>query len=271
MKLADIRYREIGVNTMNKKSIAVLKKLFEAGELNEELISHLRMDERKGVQQLIASYEKRQLKKQELEQRHREMISYENACYSKDIHYIAGVDEAGRGPLAGPVVAASVILPADFKLLGLNDSKQLTEADRDKFYQVIIKKALSYGISIINSDKIDEINIYEATKLAMYDAIGQLSPTPEHVLIDAVELDSLSCTSEAIVKGDAKSVSIAAASILAKVTRDNYMKDLHNKFPMYEFASNMGYGTKQHMESLEQYGVCPHHRRSFSPVKNIVS
>ncbi|GGJ43896.1 ribonuclease HII [Virgibacillus kapii] len=256
---------------MNKHSISVLKQLFEAGELSEELIANLRSDERKGVQQLIASYEKKQQKNKELQEKFLQMSSYEQNCFAKGMEYIAGVDEAGRGPLAGPVVAASVILPANFELLGLNDSKQLTESARNRFYQTIKENAISYGISIVSSETIDQVNIYEAAKLAMRDAIKQLRPSPEHVLIDAVELDKLSCPSESIIKGDAKSISIAAASILAKVTRDHYMKALHSEYPMYDFASNMGYGTKQHMENIKKYGVCPYHRRSFAPVKHVVS
>jgi ribonuclease HII len=254
---------------MKKQSIAQLKQLFELGKVTDEVIEKLRVDERKGVQQLITSYEKQQLKIQALKKRHLEMSVFEKSYYNKGFKYIAGVDEAGRGPLAGPVVAAAVILPIDFVLLGLDDSKQLTEAKRNQYYHYIKDQAISYGISIISSKIIDQINIYEATKSAMYHAINQLDPEPDHVLIDAVRLDQLTCSSEAITKGDASSISIAAASVLAKVTRDQYMKQLHKQYPMYEFASNMGYGTKQHLQKLKQHGVCPHHRRSFAPIKQI--
>lgn len=256
---------------MEKKSIAVLKQLFEAEELNEELLSQLKLDERKGVQQLIRTYENRRLKKQALEQQFKDMCRFEERCYLNGFEYIAGIDEAGRGPLAGPVVAAAVILPRDFTLLGLNDSKQLSETARNQYYTIIKNEAISYGISIINNQKIDEINIFEATKSAMYDAINQLDPKPHHILIDAVDLRDLPCTYEAITKGDAKSVSIAAASILAKVTRDDLMKEMHKEYPLYEFASNMGYGTKDHIKNLQEFGPSPYHRKSFAPVRNLVN
>ncbi len=260
---------KIGVH-MDRKSIAVLKKLFKTGEMNEAFITELRQDDRKGVQDLIKQYEKQLLKEKMLENKFTEMSRFEQVGYIAGNHYIAGVDEAGRGPLAGPVVAAAVILPADFKLLGLDDSKQLNETMREQFSVIIKDRAISYGVSIIDSPKIDEINIFEATKLAMYGAVDQLNPKPDHVLIDAVNLKGLPCTHEAITKGDAKSVSIAAASILAKVTRDKLMREMHDEYPMYDFAANMGYGTKQHIQALETYGASPYHRRSFAPVKNVV-
>ncbi|UJL47920.1 ribonuclease HII [Virgibacillus sp. NKC19-16] len=253
---------------MDKKSITALKQLFESGEISEELISHLKTDDRKGVQQLIKSYEKKKYKEEMAEKTFIEMSVFESRAYANGHEYIAGIDEAGRGPLAGPVVAAAVILPRDFKLLGLNDSKQLSEQARNHFFRIIKEQAISYGVSIISSQKIDEINIFEATKLAMHDAINQLSPKPNHILIDAVNLKGLTCTSEAITKGDMKSISIAAASVLAKVSRDRIMKKIHNEYPMYGFESNMGYGTKYHIDNLMTCGVTPYHRKSFSPVRN---
>ncbi|MBP1968119.1 ribonuclease HII [Virgibacillus natechei] len=255
---------------MDKQPITVLKKLFEAGELSEELVTYLRADDRKGVQKLIKTYENQKRKEEMLEKNFMDMCYYEERGYASGCEYIAGIDEAGRGPLAGPVVAAAVILPRNFKLLGLNDSKQLNEATRTKFFNIIKEQAVSYGISIIGSQKIDEINIFEATKLAMHDAINQLNLKPNHILIDAVELRGLSCSSESITKGDAKSISIAAASILAKVTRDEMMKELHSEYPNYGFNSNVGYGTKHHIDSLMEHGVSPYHRRSFAPVRNAV-
>ena len=255
---------------MDKKSIAVLKELFKAGELNEALIADLRQDERKGVQNLIKSYENQILKEKALEDKFTKMCRFEQKGYADGHQYIAGMDEAGRGPLAGPVVAAAVILSSNFKLLGLDDSKQLNEATREKFFFIIKDQAISYGISIIDSEQIDQINIFEATKLAMRSAIDQLNPKPDHILIDAVNLNGLPCTHEAITKGDTKSVSIAAASVLAKVTRDKLMQEMHHEYPMYDFASNMGYGTKNHMTALEVNGASPYHRRSFAPVKKVV-
>ncbi|RFA37691.1 ribonuclease HII [Virgibacillus dokdonensis] len=256
---------------MKKISIRELNCLFDADELDEKQIEYLRLDERKGVQQLIHKYDKQQLKFQALQERYVEMTIFERWHYKQGIKYIAGVDEAGRGPLAGPVVAAAVILPSNFKLLGLDDSKRLTESKRNEFFYYIKEHAISYGISIVDSKIIDQINVLEATKLAMAEAIEKLDPVPEHILIDAVELQKITISSEAITKGDAKSISIAAASVLAKVTRDNYMKELHLQFPMYEFAFNMGYGTAEHVKKIHQYGVCPQHRRSFTPVKKMIN
>ncbi|WP_068672411.1 ribonuclease HII [Oceanobacillus sp. Castelsardo] len=256
---------------MKKQPISELKRLFGEGLITAELISELKLDERKGVQNLIKSYENQKRKEIELEVKYHEMCQIENRARLHGKQYIAGVDEAGRGPLAGPVVAAAVILPMDFKLLGLNDSKQLNEETRKKYYDIIIEKAISYGVGVVDSRKIDEINIFEATKLAMMKAIKGLNVFPDHVLIDAVNLKNLTCTYESIIKGDAKSVSIAAASIIAKVTRDGIMEDIHKKYPEYDFASNMGYGTKIHMEKLKELGATPYHRYTFSPVRNVIS
>ncbi|GAB3067446.1 ribonuclease HII [Virgibacillus ainsalahensis] len=252
-----------------KNSIAELKELLENDHADDELISRLQMDERKGVHQLIKTYEKKKIKKEALEKKYLEMCRYEKRSIANGCEFIVGVDEAGRGPLAGPVVAAAVILPHEFKLIGLNDSKQLNEATRNEFYTIIKEQAISYGISVISNHIIDEINIYEATKQAMREAINQLNPEPDHVLIDAVELNGLPYSTEAIIKGDSKSVSIAAASVLAKVTRDNMMKEIHKKYPAYDFSSNMGYGTKHHMKSLVEHGTTPYHRKSFAPVRNV--
>lgn len=253
---------------MEKKSIAEIKQIMNETNLSNDQFNALLQDPRKGVQKLCTSYIQRQHRKQALETQFEKMCAYERKNYARGCNFIAGIDEAGRGPLAGPVVAAAVILPIEFKLLGLNDSKQLTEHKRNEFFHIIKDQAVSYGISIINNQKIDQINIYEATKLAMHEAINQLDPVPEHILIDAVPLDFPSSTSEAITKGDQKSVSIAAASIIAKVTRDTIMKKIHKDFPYYDFASNMGYGTKHHLNAIEQHGITPFHRKSFAPVRS---
>lgn len=255
---------------MGKQSISEIKKLLSEGSLSDEAIDELKQDERKGVRQLLVSYEKQQLKHLALEKAYVEMSTYERKYRSIGKEFIAGIDEAGRGPLAGPVVAAAVILPEDFKLLGLNDSKQLNEKKRAEYYNIIVEQAISYGISIVNNKVIDNINIFEATKVAMKDALSKLEPKADHVLIDAVNLNNLPCTSESIIKGDAKSVSIAAASILAKVTRDSLMRTIHAEYPMYDFQSNMGYGTKIHLEKLKEFGASPYHRKSFAPVKETI-
>ncbi|WP_047981287.1 ribonuclease HII [Ornithinibacillus contaminans] len=252
---------------MEKQSITTLRNLLQAGKLTDAQIEAMKKDTRKGVQQLLTTYEKQKIKQVALEKAFVEMCHYERNATASGKRYIAGIDEAGRGPLAGPVVAAAVILPSDFKLLGLNDSKQVSETARDMYFDYIIEHATSYHIAVVDSDVIDQMNILEATKLAMKDALTQLNPPADHVLIDAVELSNLPCSQEAIIKGDAKSISIAAASILAKVTRDRIMKEIHEEYPMYDFKSNMGYGTKFHMERLAEYGVSPYHRKSFAPVR----
>ena len=190
---------------------------------------------------------------------------YEKELYKKKVNLIAGVDEVGRGPLVGPVLAASVILPKDFKLDGLTDSKKLSEKKRDLFYSYIIEHAISYGIGIIDEKTIDKVNIYEATKLAMYEAINNLNKKPDHILIDAMKLDIEHSTS--IIKGDSKSISIAAASVIAKVTRDKMMYELDKKYPHYNFKKNKGYPTKEHIEAIKKHGIINEHRKSYGPVK----
>ncbi len=192
------------------------------------------------------------------------MKEYENELYNKGIKYIAGVDEVGRGPLVGPVVTAAVILPADFYDERINDSKKVTEKKREMLYDVIMENAVSVGIGMSSSEVIDEINILEATKKAMKEALNNLSVKPEHVLIDAVKLD-IDIPSTSIIKGDAKSQSIAAASIIAKVTRDRMMYELDKEHPEYDFAHNKGYGTKKHIEAIRKYGILKEHRKSFAP------
>ncbi len=185
--------------------------------------------------------------------------------YCVDI--IAGVDEAGRGPLAGPVVAAAVILKEN--LSGLNDSKKLSAKKRERLYDLIVNTSV-VGVSVINEDKIDEINIYRATKLAMANAISALGVEPEIALIDGNMSLDIDIFNVAVVKGDSKSASVAAASIIAKVTRDRIMQKLHEKYPQYEFDRHKGYPTKRHISLLSEYGVSPVHRKTFSPVKEIL-
>ena len=197
------------------------------------------------------------------------MKEYENELYSKGINLIAGIDEVGRGPLIGPVVTAAVILPKDFYDERINDSKKLTEKKRELLYDVIMENAISVGIGISSHEVIDEINILEATKKAMKEAINNLSIKPEYLLIDAVKLDT-DIPSTSIIKGDQKSESIAAASIIAKVTRDRMMIELDKIHPEYDFKHNKGYGTKKHIEALYKYGVLSEHRKTFEPVSSII-
>ena len=191
---------------------------------------------------------------------------YEKELKNKGIKLIAGVDEVGRGPLVGPVVAAAVILKDNYSLVGLTDSKKLSEKKRNYFFEEIKKQAVSIGIGIIDEEKIDEVNIYEATKLAMKEAINQLNPKPEHILIDAMPLD-IDIPTTSIIKGDLKSITISAASVIAKVTRDKMMYELDEKYPMYDFKNNKGYPTKKHLEALSEYGILKEHRKTFGPVK----
>lgn len=196
---------------------------------------------------------------------------YEKELYSKGYKLIGGIDEVGRGPLVGPVVTACVILPKDFTLDGLTDSKKLSEKKRDMFYDIIMEKAISVGIGIMNEDVIDEVNIYEATKLAMYQAVDNLNIKPDYILIDAMKLDKLDVPSTSIIKGDLKSITISAASVIAKVTRDRMMYELDKKYPMYKFAKNKGYPTKDHIEPIVKYGILKEHRKTFKPVTEHVN
>ena len=185
--------------------------------------------------------------------------------FKKGIKYIAGIDEAGRGPLAGPVVVACVIMPEDSMIEGVNDSKKISEKKREKLYDLILEEAVSYGIGIINQEEIDEINILRATKKALTMALAQMEIKPNVILVDALTgIDTLGIPYKSIIKGDANSYSIAAASIIAKVTRDRIMREWDKVYPEYGFAGHKGYGTAKHIEAIKQYGLCPLHRRSFT-------
>lgn len=237
-------------------------------ELDHPLFEELILDGRAGVQAAI-SKRKRELHKQVDEDlRLEKMLAYEKELYAQGIHLIAGVDEVGRGPLAGPVVAAAVILPENCKIPGLNDSKKIPKSKHYAIYQAVLDQALSVGIGIKDNRVIDQVNIYEATKLAMLEAIQELDPRPQHLLIDAIKLD-LPISQTSIIKGDANSLSIAAASIVAKVTRDQMMEEFDCEYPGYDFTQNAGYGTANHLAGLDKLGVTPIHRRSFEPVKSM--
>lgn len=195
------------------------------------------------------------------------LYQYEEQLEDLGIKYIAGVDEVGRGPLAGPVVVAAVILPLNLRIKGINDSKKLSLKKRNELYKIILNEALAVNVSFIDERVIDEINIYEATKKGMLEAISGLKIKPEHVLIDAMALRELAIAHTSIIHGDALSASIGAASIIAKVTRDEYMDKMDIKYPNYGFKHHKGYCTKEHLEALEKYGPCEIHRKSFAPVK----
>ena len=205
------------------------------------------------------------------EKKEKNLLSYEQELYKKGIKLIAGTDEVGRGPLVGPVVAAAVILPENYYLEGLDDSKKLTEKKRDKYYDIIYKDAVSVGIGIVDAKTIDEINILEASRLAMKKAVEDLKIRPEYILSDAMNLDNQSIPYTDIIHGDALSESIAAASVIAKVTRDRMMYDLDKEHPEYGFAKHKGYPTKLHLENLKKYGVLDNYRFSYKPVKEILT
>ena len=186
-----------------------------------------------------------------------------------NLDYICGVDEVGRGPLVGPVVASAVILPKNYYIEGLTDSKKLSKKKRESFFEIINKDALAIGIGVVDNKKIDEINILEASRLAMKIAVNNLKIKPDVILTDAMKLD-MGIDEEDIIKGDLKSITISAASIIAKVTRDKMMEELHNKYPMYNFIKNNGYPTKEHVEAIKKYGIIEEHRKTFSPIKDII-
>ena len=209
--------------------------------------------------------DKKLIKELELKVCLKDNYYFERKLREEGINYIAGVDEVGRGPLVGPVVASCVVLPEHFNLDGLTDSKKLSEKKREYFYDEIMRQALGVGVGIISERKIDEVNIYEATKMAMKEAINNCSCKVEHVLIDAMKLD-IDIPTTSIIKGDLKSITISAASVIAKVTRDRMLDELDKKYPMYDFKDNKGYPTKKHLEAIKKYGIIDEHRKSFGPV-----
>ena len=246
-----------------KEQLAILR------DLDDPRWASFEEDSRTGVQAAIRKRRKAILAELAEEERLETLLNYEKSLYARGIELIAGVDEVGRGPLAGPVVAAAVILPKLCKIKGLNDSKKIPKSKHEAIYNQVMKEAVAVGIGIKDNYVIDDVNIYEATKLAMIEAIEKLNPQPEHLLIDAMNLD-LPIEQTSIIKGDANSLSIAAASIVAKVTRDKMMADYEQEFPGYAFAKNAGYGTKEHLSDIDKFGVTPIHRRSFEPIKSII-
>ena len=246
----------------------IKEQLANIQRLDDPLLAELEQDSRSGVIQAIAKQKREIQKRIDEDERLEGMLAYEKECYARGMELIAGVDEVGRGPLAGPVVAAAVILPKGCKISGLNDSKKIPKSKHKEIYEAVLQNAIAIGIGIKDNQVIDQVNIYEATKLAMMEAIGQLEPQPQHLLIDAMKLD-LPIPQTSIIKGDANSLSIAAASIVAKVTRDQMMEEFDKEYPGYDFAQNAGYGTAKHLAGLEQLGVTPIHRLSFEPVKTM--
>lgn len=256
------------MNTEKAKSVAEIRQEIEtAGDLLEEVLARYETDARKGVQNIVQRAKKQQNRLQQERERLQQMWIYEHKY--QNYQAVCGIDEAGRGPLAGPVVAGAVILPENCEILYLNDSKKLSEAKREQLYKEIQEKALAWAVGIVSQERIDEINILQATYEAMRQAVNQLTVTPDLLLVDAVHIPDVSQKQVGIIKGDAKSVSIAAASIMAKVTRDRLMLQMDALYPEYGFASHKGYGSQAHIAAIRQYGPCPIHRQTF--IKNFIS
>lgn len=253
---------------MTQEKIAEIKKKLETAEWQElpDLLNSYRTDERAGVAALVKRFERKLEQEQKENERLYQMLAYEREYEAAGL--ICGIDEAGRGPLAGPVVAGAVILPKDCQIRYLNDSKQLSKKKREQLYDEIMEKALAVGVGMASPARIDEINILQATYEAMREAIGKLSEKPAVLLNDAVRIPGVEIRQVPIIKGDAKSLSIAAASIIAKVTRDRLMEEYDKIMPEYGFAGHKGYGSAAHIEAIRTYGPSPIHRTSF--IKNFV-
>ena len=254
------------MNDLSDYTIKQVEALFAEQKITEEFLTLCRNDGRKAIGTLVRRYERQQQERQRVA----ELYNYERQFWAKGCEFVAGVDEAGRGPLAGPVSVAAVILPHDLYLPKINDSKKLSAKVRDELYDEIMDKALAIKTALVDAKTIDRVNIYQATINGMYESIFGLAQEPQAVLIDAVKLDNLPMVSESIIKGDAKSASIAAASIIAKVNRDRLMDEYDKQYPEYGFAQHKGYGTAQHIEALKKYGPCPIHRLSFEPIRSMV-
>lgn len=252
------------------KTVKEITQALKEATTEQAWITELATDERAGVQKALKQFYSRLTKIQEAHQAHLERVAFDDSYRAKYGPVLAGVDEAGRGPLAGPVVTAAVVLPTDCSAFeGINDSKQLTKEQRANYAAVIKANAVAYAIHFQPVQVIDKINIYEATKRSMARSVGLLTVQPDGVLLDAMTV-AIALPQENIIKGDAKSLSIAAASILAKTARDAYMDELAEKYPAYGFEQHAGYGTPQHLEALAKHGVTAEHRTSFEPIKSMV-
>ncbi|WP_339249660.1 ribonuclease HII [Sporosarcina sp. FSL W8-0480] len=252
------------------KTIKEISERLKETDIPQQWMRELEADHRIGVRTELERWYRNFEKKQQLKKMLQEKIGFDGSFKESNKDLIAGVDEAGRGPLAGPVVCAAVILPADVDcLLGLDDSKKTTKQERNRLATLIKEIAVSYSIHIQAVERIDAVNIYAATRESMEKAVNNLSVSPSIVLADAMALD-VNCRSVSIIKGDAKSLAIAAASILAKTTRDDLMDELDASYPMYQFKKNAGYGTSEHLNALRIHGPCAQHRKTFEPVKSIL-
>ncbi|QAS16101.1 ribonuclease HII [Bacillus licheniformis] len=252
------------MKTLTVKEIK--EHLQSVSDEKDPFIEQCKNDERKSVQALVDAWLKKNERLSAMREEWQAMTSFERSLRARGYQYIAGIDEAGRGPLAGPVVAAAVILKEDCEILGLTDSKKLSKQKREDYYSYIMEEAAAVGVGIADAHEIDELNIYEASKAAMLKAVQALDVAPDYLLIDAMSL-AVDTEQSSIIKGDAKSASIAAGACIAKVTRDRLMDEYAEKYPLYGFEKNKGYGTKEHLNALAKYGPSPIHRRSFAPVK----
>lgn len=253
------------------KTIKEITQALKNAQQYEAWMDVIKVDERSGVQKVWQQFCKRLEKQRQLQLAHQEKLQFDASFLPYENATLAGTDEAGRGPLAGPVVTAAVLLPNYCEeLLGINDSKQLSKAQREEYAKRIRAHAIAYTVHFQSAEEIDRLNIYEATRQSMKASIEALSIQPDFVLADAMTLP-IDIPQASIVKGDAKSLAIAAASILAKTARDQYMDDLHEQFPQYGFAQHAGYGTKQHLEALAQFGPTMHHRNTFEPIKSMIA
>ena len=251
------------MNIHNKTISEVQALLHEHETVSEQLLEAMKKDSRIGIQKLLARYYQEQEAIRKRKEKAKQLLTEERRLWALGYSFIGGIDEAGRGPLAGPVAAACVILPRDLTIEGIDDSKKLTAAKREELYKIIYEKALAVGLGIVDQNKIDEINIYNATVLAMNQAVRACSLEPDYLLLDAMHLKDMPVPQLSIIGGDGKSQSIAAASIIAKVTRDKIMDDLAGIYPEYGFDKHKGYGTEEHIAAIRKYGISPVHRKSF--------
>ena len=254
-----------------KKTITEIRELLQAEEVEAQLMAELQADSRKGVQQLLNARERRMQRQQEEKDRLYVMGHYERLWRQQGKELVCGVDEAGRGPLAGPVAVAAVILPPNCAITGINDSKKLSPLQRDRLYEEVRKQAVAISLVWVEPEEIDQYNIYQATVRGMERAVRQLQPAPQAVLADAIDLKRLEIPCQALIHGDALSASIAAASIVAKVERDRLMAKLDEQYPGYSLREHKGYGTAEHMAALQKLGPSPIHRKTFEPIRSMLA
>jgi len=253
------------------RTVKEIERLLQTETKPTSWIESLREDSRVGVQKALARWERSYEKKEYIKAQHQKKIAFDSSFAPFQGAYVAGVDEAGRGPLAGPVVTAVVILPIETpELIGLDDSKMISKEKREELALIIKDLAIDYSVHIQSASKVDELNIYAATLDSMERAVNELSVRPDFVIVDAMKLNIESPT-VSVIKADEQSLAVAAASILAKTTRDQLMDDIHQQYPQYNFQRNAGYGTPEHLDALRTHGPCAHHRKSFEPIKSIIA